>query len=322
MKSNVLTISINKPASEVYDFTINPQNTPLWISSVEVEETNETPVRVGTIYRNKGKNGFWNEYSVTQIEANKLFELTSKNGNYHVRYTYSIVDTSNSELEYFEWVDQGNLEEPFNDAVLGKLKSVIEGTEESQPSKLYKAVEAYITRSYTKDGVVNPSVKHLIRTAYWIKELEPNADDEIVIAALGHDIERAFRSAEGFEKINKSSKGMRDEEFLTEHQKVGGELMEKFLLENGATKDFASKVKGLIEKHEVGGTEEQNLLKDADSLSFFENNVDHFLSDKVKANGTEKVRDKFRWMFERITSEKAKEIAKPWYDDAMKRLES
>lgn len=76
----------------------------------------------------------------------------------------------------------------------------------------------------------------------------------------------------------------------------------------------------LVSKHEVGGNDDQNLLKDADSISFFENNVDHFVNKKVGETSKEKVKDKFEWMFNRISSEKAKQIARPWYEEAIKKL--
>ncbi len=45
----------------------------------------------------------------------------------------------------------------------------------------------------------------------------------------------------------------------------------------------------LVSKHEVGGNEDQNLLKDADSISFFENQVGHFLSKQTAETGKEKL---------------------------------
>jgi hypothetical protein len=78
----------------------------------------------------------------------------------------------------------------------------------------------------------------------------------------------------------------------------------------------------LVSKHEVGGNQDQNLLKDADSISFLENNVDNFVSKKVSETGKDKVRDKFDWMYNRITSETARQIARPWYEAAIKKLDN
>ena len=127
MKSNRLTIKINKPAPEVFAFTLNPANTPSWISSIVKEEVNEKPTKIGTIYRNQNQNGKWSEYTVTAHEENKLFIFTSGDGNYSVKYTFIPIDNNATEIEYYEWVTQGDLEEPFTIEVLDKLKSILEG---------------------------------------------------------------------------------------------------------------------------------------------------------------------------------------------------
>ena len=53
--------------------------------------------------------------------------------------------------------------------------------------------------------------------------------------------------------------------------------MNKFLQENGADEATISKVTHLIGKHEVGGDLEQDILMDADSVSFFETNAEMFV---------------------------------------------
>ena len=126
MKSNKLVIQINTPAEDVYNFYIDPKNTPLWINSIVSEQTNEWPIKIGTIYKNQNKEGAWTEYKVSRLKQNELFELVTKDGNYHVRYTHRPIDNKASELEYYEWVDNDEIPEPFTQGTLQKLKEVVE----------------------------------------------------------------------------------------------------------------------------------------------------------------------------------------------------
>lgn len=123
-----LKIVIDKPVSTVFEFTTNPTNTPKWIDGIVFEETNETPAKLGTVFRNKNKNGIWNECVMTAFAKNKMFELTRINGNYHIRYTFAEVDDSSCQFEYYEWVDTGELDDTFSQEVLQKLKNIIEKT--------------------------------------------------------------------------------------------------------------------------------------------------------------------------------------------------
>lgn len=66
---------------EVFEFTINPKNTPRWIEYLEIEETNEWPPKIGTIYRNRGLSSKQSEYNVFAFKAYQLFELISVDQN-------------------------------------------------------------------------------------------------------------------------------------------------------------------------------------------------------------------------------------------------
>lgn len=126
MNSLKLKVTINKPVTMVFEFTTNPKNTHLWVPSIAKEETNEWPVKVGTIYKNTSDFNSWSEYVVTKFEKDKIFVFDKLDSNYHVQYSFRKIDDDNTELEYFEWVDEGELEEPFTMDILMKLKDILE----------------------------------------------------------------------------------------------------------------------------------------------------------------------------------------------------
>jgi hypothetical protein len=182
-------------------------------------------------------------------------------------------------------------------------------------ARLFTKVKKFVEESFRKCGF-EEQIKHLERTVYWVKKLKPNADEALLIAAFAHDIETAF----AWEKLQKNYKPkFIDKSRLKKHQREGAEIIGEFLEKQGANPEMVNRVKMLISKHEEGGNEDQTLLKDADSISFFENNVDMFLKI-AKKTGKERVKQKFDWMYNRITSKKAKDIAKPWYRKAINDL--
>ena len=126
MKDNKLTIKIERPLQEVFDFTLNPNNTPKWIHSLVSEERTLGDINIGTTYRNKNQEGKSSTYVVTEFQPMKMFVMTLEDKSYHVRYTFKELGPQETEFEYYEWVDTGELEGPFQQVVLEGLKNIVE----------------------------------------------------------------------------------------------------------------------------------------------------------------------------------------------------
>jgi len=99
---------------------------PFWVDSIVKEETNESPTKLGTVYRNVNRAGQWSEYKIVVFNQDKMFEMQLNDNNYHVKYTLTPIDKNSCGLEYLEWVETGDLAEPFTQEILEKLKTVIE----------------------------------------------------------------------------------------------------------------------------------------------------------------------------------------------------
>lgn len=162
-------------------------------------------------------------------------------------------------------------------------------------------------------GVNEKSMAHFEKTVEWLKILYPEADEPMLIAAYSHDIARAFRTKTAVELFK--DKEFNDPDILKAHQNNGARIMSEYLKKHEYPESAIRRVNNMISKHEEGGDVESNFLKDADSLSYLEVNAKKHIGmiDKL---GKDKVERKIDWMFERITSSKAKELAIPFYAKA------
>jgi hypothetical protein len=62
-------------------------------------------------------------------------------------------------------------------------------------------------------------------------------------------------------------------------------------------------------------------MMDADSVSFFETTAENFVTTKAQVEGYEKIKEKLDWMFNRISSDQAKDVAEPHYKKWITELE-
>jgi hypothetical protein len=178
--------------------------------------------------------------------------------------------------------------------------------------EVVKIVENFIKDSFAGSNHTH-TPSHLFDTAECVKLLDPNADSALIVAALGHDIDRAFNDR------TKKSDGFRGPIYLKEHQESSANILKEFLEKNNVDQEFIDRVWHLISKHEEGGDKDQNVLRDADSLSFFRNENYVEIIKKYQNIG---IKDKIDWMYDRIGSDRAKELAEPYYKKALIYLEN
>lgn len=118
---------------------------------------------------------------------------------------------------------------------------------------------------------------HAEDTLAWLLHIDPTAGDALRLAALGHDIDRAVP-----EKTRRADFEDYDA-FKAAHARRSAELLRSMFVEAGAAPGLVEHVCELVERHEVGGTIDSDLLQDADSLSFFTNNLPAYLSREGEA---------------------------------------
>ena len=110
--------------------------------------------------------------------------------------------------------------------------------------------------------------RHADNTLEWLLRLEPGAGEALQLAALAHDIDRAIEQF----KVKRAEFDDYDA-FKAAHARHGAKLLRPILTACGVAQDIADEACRLVVIHEVGGDPDSNLLKDADSISYFDVNL-------------------------------------------------
>ncbi len=165
--------------------------------------------------------------------------------------------------------------------------------------------------------------RHLLQAEVWLQRLKPEASEELLLAALTHDMERAFPGPDS--PTLDPKQGVDNPVYITAHCERSARFVSVYLREQGASDECIEQVARLIRAHEYGGDGDENLVQAADSLSFLEVNVDVFLGWMDAGDeqwNADAVDAKFTWMYERIQEPQARELARPLYEEAMRKLKS
>jgi MoxR-like ATPase len=183
---------------------------------------------------------------------------------------------------------------------------------EIREMEMLNKTEQYVAKVLEK-AENNHDLIHSQKTVWWIRQLKSNADEALLIAGALHDIERA---------INGDWKaGTSDVESLRNHQDTSADEAEKFLKQENVSEDTIKRVRHLICAHETGGDEDQNILCDADCLAWFEDKaIRNVQKHKAQGKPREQMKEKLDYLVSRISTEKAKEIVRKWYEEALEEL--
>ncbi len=147
---------------------------------------------------------------------------------------------------------------------------------------------------------------HSVNTLEWVLRLRPDADDALQIAALGHDIERACEdrrvSAKGYETF---------EQFKEAHALSSAQVMTEIMEDFGLDQAFTDDVARLVAHHESGGNEREEILKNADTLSFFQVCLPLYFD----RHGPERTRKRMVWGFRKLPKPLRSEVTGMEYMD-------
>lgn len=123
-------------------------------------------------------------------------------------------------------------------------------------------------RQIISGSVVPEDPLHADNTVSWLHRLESGADAALSLAAYAHDIDRANDDT----KVQRGDFSDYDA-FKAAHAEHGAAIVRNILADEGLPEEFIADCCELIRRHEVGGTPRADLLRDADSISYFDVNL-------------------------------------------------
>jgi hypothetical protein len=177
-------------------------------------------------------------------------------------------------------------------------------------SALIESARQWVIASYPYNRT------HLLRALEWLDRLAPAAREAARLAALTHDMERAFPGPDSPVMVS-----LVDPEYERLHSERSARIVAEWLHARGAGDRLITDVEQLILAHETGGWPEADLVQAADSLSFLHTNVDLFLGFVRSGRyPVTDVRAKFEHSYHRIQLPHARRLALPLLDEAISRL--
>ncbi|HDZ01882.1 MAG TPA: DUF4202 family protein [Nitrospirae bacterium] len=147
---------------------------------------------------------------------------------------------------------------------------------------------------------------HAENTLEWLLKLDPDADQALQIAALAHDIDRAVED----QKVRRSDFDDYDA-FKAAHARSGANILREILIECGVARATIDETCRLVALHEAGGDTRSDLLKDADSISYFEVNMPLY----YQREGRQETKRRSVWGYQRLSARLKEAVKDITYED-------
>jgi hypothetical protein len=185
------------------------------------------------------------------------------------------------------------------------------GAQPEGDSRLVELAKQWVIDRYPNN------IHHLLQSLEWLDRLAPGSREAVRLAALTHDMERAFPGPD-----QPLPSRFDDQEYYRLHSERSSRIVGEWLRQQSAPEALVKDVEALVRVHEVGGWPEADLVQAADSLSFLDTNVDLFLGMITSGRRTiEDVQTKFDFSYDRIRVAHAKMLARPLLERANARLD-
>ncbi len=138
---------------------------------------------------------------------------------------------------------------------------------------------------------VPEDARHADNTLEWLLRLRPDAGEALQLASLAHDIDRALAES----KVARADFDDYDD-FKTAHARNSATILRSILTACDVTPDIVDEACRLVEAHEVGGDTDSDLLKEADSISYFDVNLPFY----YQREGWDETMRRAFWGYQRL----------------------
>lgn len=166
-----------------------------------------------------------------------------------------------------------------------------------------------LAKQYVRDIIAGSTTEedpgHAENTVEWLLQLSPEADEALQMAALSHDIERAIETR----KVRHTDYENYDA-FKWAHACNSAKILREILEKCKIDKSFTDEVCWLVTYHEIGGDSRSDLLKDADSLSYFAVNLPIY----YQREGWEESKKRCIWGYKRLSIQAQKQLQNMTYE--------
>lgn len=162
-----------------------------------------------------------------------------------------------------------------------------------------------IIRETVAHSEVPEDPRHAENTLHWVLKLDPQADQALQIAALAHDIDRAVAER----KVRRADFADYDA-FKDAHARNGAAILREIVESCGVELSVGEEACRLVTLHETGGDARSDLLKNADSISYFEVNMPLYF----QREGWEETKRRCIWGYRRLSGEMKRVVQGFTYD--------
>ena len=149
---------------------------------------------------------------------------------------------------------------------------------------------------------------HSENTLEWLLKLNPEADQALQIAALAHDIDRAVEN----KKVRRNDYDDYDA-FKAAHARNGARMLREIMEKCEVSTSITEEACRLVTLHEVGGDHRSDLIKDADSTSYFEVNMPLY----YQREGWKETKRRCIWGYRRLSTAMKRVVEDITYKDAL-----